>query len=63
MYSIGVSCVLSMWDVGCQLVRWHLSDSTREACQGLMLCDAFETGGIGLDPTVLRWWCHEWTLI
>ena len=30
--------------VGCQLVRWYMSDSTRETCQGLMLCDPLETG-------------------
>ena len=36
-----------MRDVGCQHVMWHLGDSTREACQGLRLCDPLETG--------LRW--------
>jgi len=30
---------MSLWDVGCQPVLWHLSDSTRDTCRGLMLYD------------------------
>ena len=41
MYVVHVECGLST-------CVWHLSDSTKDVCQGLMLCD---TLGMGLRQT------------
>jgi len=36
--------------VGCQPVMWHLSDSIREACQELRLCDPLGMGLRRISP-------------